>query len=95
MKVDHAKVADWMRENWKDESTCPVCGTNDWRIGDDVIEMGPVQSFRTTGMVYPLIALFCARCGYTILFNAIIGGVVDSVKATGIDPNPVAEKKEG
>jgi len=98
VKVDYVKVADWIRENWKASMKCPVCETNDWRIGEDVVEIRPFigHSVETVGNVYPFVQLFCSKCGYVIFFNAVISGIVDPksfIKAGS--GAPLKNKKEG
>ncbi|MCM6761407.1 zinc ribbon domain-containing protein [Rathayibacter sp. ZW T2_19] len=67
----------WMSENWTQSKNCPICGTNDWEVGP-VVEM---REFQDGGMFLgaPLVPVFtvqCTKCGYVMLINALVSGVV-------------------
>ncbi len=55
---------------------CPVCGDNNWQVSQHFVspvvvspESGQVS---LQGAVYPQILLTSAKCGYTMLFNAVM-----------------------
>jgi predicted nucleic-acid-binding Zn-ribbon protein len=73
MQVDYLKAIDWIRQNWHKPTHCPICGSDNWAIGDQIVEMRSL--FR--GSVYPHFFVYCKKCAYTIFFNAVIAGLVD------------------
>ena len=71
-------LQDWLNKNFKDKK-CPDCGNDKWLIPDTFLELRPFTGgglMVGTGPIYPYIALSCASCGYTLLFNAVIAGLV-------------------
>ena len=96
MKVDHVRVADWMRENWKTNTKCPICGTDAWNIGEDVIEIREFTGHYvgTGGNIYPYVQLSCTKCGYTLFFNALIAGIVDPESFVRTGLGTVLQKKK-
>lgn len=59
---------------------CPVCQTDAWQVGGEIGEMGMSESYGTditmASSAYPLYPIFCTNCGYTLLFSALIAGLV-------------------
>jgi len=68
--------------------SCPLCGQAEWCLSDTVIQ---VEAFKGTGRsrrpananprscpdpLMPLVPLACGRCGCTLLFNAVLTGIV-------------------
>jgi hypothetical protein len=64
---------------WK-HGACPVCESDSWQVGGDIGELPTSDMYATdlvaAGSVYPLYPIFCTTCGYTLLFNAHIAGLV-------------------
>lgn len=73
MQVDYLKAMDWIRKNWTKPTECPICGSDNWGIGDQIVEMRPSH---LGDRVYPQFFVFCQKCAYTIFFNAVIAGLV-------------------
>ena len=71
-------------------SVCPICHTQNWSIGDDLVKI-PLQPDAAVmalgGPAYPLIPLVCSRCGNTHLLNVLVLGVGDLF---GLKPEFVA-----
>jgi hypothetical protein len=65
---------------WKGERNCPICSNpTTWNIGG-IVE---VREFNEGNLCHgaaitPLAKATCSNCGYVVLFNAILLGVVDS-----------------
>lgn len=97
MIVDRVKVTDWLRENWKGATLCPICAADNWSVGDHVIEIrvfqGKLQHVGG-GNLYPYVQLICGTCGYTIFFNAIIMGLVDPRSYTATLEGAAGKKRE-
>jgi predicted nucleic-acid-binding Zn-ribbon protein len=83
MKVDHTKAIDWIRNNWIKPTACPICGSDNWGIGDEIIE---VRSSSPESPIYPQFFVYCQKCGHTIFFNAVIAGLVE------LKPKPIPPK---
>jgi hypothetical protein len=87
--IDRGKVTEWLNEKWRGSKKCMICGENDWSIGDTASRLGPY--YHVGGMVmgggpiYPLIVVTCINCGYTMLFNGIVMGLVPGEALPKID----------
>lgn len=76
---DKAKVVSWLNEKAK-SAHCPVCGVNDWTVGDDLLN-GMVFSggnLIVGGPAYPMAFIVCNNCAYTRQFMAIPIGLLPS-----------------
>jgi hypothetical protein len=65
---------------WKGNRECPICiSRTTWAISTlvEVREFNEGNHCPGAGIT-PLIQVECNNCGYTVLFNAIAIGVVDS-----------------
>jgi predicted nucleic-acid-binding Zn-ribbon protein len=72
-------VKSWIEGKWTQESAdCPICGRNDWNIGEHVAEMPALGKTMVAAKraTYPHVALVCLNCGHTLLFNAVVIGIV-------------------
>ena len=77
-RVDMDQAKAWIDEHWTGQKTCPICNSTGWFMGDvvgEVREMHPNNLI--SGSFYPLIVISCRTCGYTLLFNAMVGGLVE------------------
>lgn len=79
-KLDVQKAMDWLDKHWRGSRICPVCQNNSWGISDEVVEMRPFRggSLIVGGSIYPLFTVTCDTCGHTLLFNALVAGLVKS-----------------
>jgi predicted nucleic-acid-binding Zn-ribbon protein len=77
-KVRAEDVVQWIKEHWRGAKVCPICGSNDWRVNADVVALLRVEEEGTVlgGATYPLVLMTCGVCGYTLMFNALIAGLV-------------------
>ena len=55
---------------------CPVCGVNDWFLGNHVIH-APIENTFTTGTVYPQVFISCNNCAFIRNFMAVQVGIVE------------------
>ena len=77
-KVDIDKAIAWIDEHWIGQKACPICENTGWFVGDVAGEMREMRPNNLiSGPRYPLIVISCSTCGYTLLFNAIVGGLVE------------------
>lgn len=78
MKIDYAKATDWFRNKWKGTTACPICQSDQWQIGEELLEIRQFHGgvFSTGGNIYPFIQVICKTCGYTMFFSAVIAGIV-------------------
>jgi len=82
------QLVTWLDLRWG-AAACPFHGTTKWQVGDSLIGTTGFSpgGLRLGGPTYPLIAVTCLTCGYTVLVNALVAGVI---------PRPAAsEVKEG
>ncbi len=79
---DIEKALRWIEDNWVGQKACAICGNTGWFMGDAVGEMRQITPksrwIPTSGSTYPLIVLSCETCGYTLLFNAIVLGLMEA-----------------
>ena len=56
---------------------CIVCGQDEWSV-TEVVELRPYTGggLAVGGPVYPVFQTICTTCGHTLLFNAVIAGVL-------------------
>lgn len=78
--VDIEKAMAWIDEHWKGKKACPICENTKWLVGDAAGEVRamPENARLVSGSKYPLVLVTCQVCGYTLLFNAIVIGLVES-----------------
>ena len=77
---------------------CPVCGTKEWNVVDDMVRLTLQPNPRgvtPTGSSLPLIALICLNCGNTQVLNVFILGVGDILGIkSGIPATPEGGGKD-
>jgi hypothetical protein len=64
---------------WKAPHNCPVCGDQNWIIGDHLVQpvtLGASRSIMLAGTGYPQVMLISSKCGYTMFLNAVVLGAV-------------------
>ena len=78
VRLDLEKALEWLDVHWKDRR-CAVCGNTSWGVFDEVVEMRAYNEGRTVigGSIFPHLAVVCNTCGNTLLFNAILAGLVE------------------
>lgn len=77
--VEKQKVADFLRARSKGPIVCPICKEANWFIGDHVVwsmGKGEGQAFVRGGQNYPEVMVILNRCGYTMLVNAVMAGIL-------------------
>ena len=83
VKVDAKKVNAWLGEHWKGNRACPICGNSHWGTNEDLVEVRNFHNaHRQIGeeeSVCPLVLIYCETCSYTMLFSAIMLGLVEKV----------------
>lgn len=84
------KATNWVNTRWATKSTCPICATRKWVVGDYLVQVniyGPA-AFIPSAPVFPHAQVFCGTCGYTIFFNAVMIGIAAPYQ----EPPPVLPK---
>ncbi len=80
--VDKLKVAEWLNSHWRPDMvqrSCTVCGVTKWTIAEDfayLSTLGSGGAIQIGGRHFPLVILTCSNCGNTLLFNAIVMGLL-------------------
>ena len=77
--VDPRGLVRWIEKHWKGEGRCPVCAENDrWQPGDHVVELRRYRPGAATpgAPVQPLVSVTCMNCGHTLIFSAVVLGLV-------------------
>jgi len=77
-KIDVQKIVDWLNRQWQGPKVCPICKNNNWSISEKLLELREFHGggLVVGGPVYPLISITCKVCGHTLLFNAIVAGLL-------------------
>ena len=67
----------WLNEKWT-QKDCPFHGPTNWDLRAAPGEVATVDGSDLTpgAAVYPFLMATCTICGYTVLVNALIAGVV-------------------
>jgi predicted nucleic-acid-binding Zn-ribbon protein len=74
---ERTKLQEWLDKKWTEKAKCPICGTDDWALGEIVGALPEATSRFVAGPQYPLAAVFCNTCGYARFFNALVAQVVE------------------
>ena len=80
---DKQKVINWLQSKGQDPA-CPFCGVRQWVIADHLVQpvtVGGGGSLQLGGAGYPQVMLISPPCGYTVLINAVIAGVLPGNRA--------------
>lgn len=56
---------------------CPICGKNDWILGDSIAEISLGRDENGL-VVFPVVLLSCKNCGNVQIFNAFKLGIAQS-----------------
>src|SRR2546430_7505413 len=65
-----------LNRQWTNQA-CPFHGPTKWEVGQVIMTL-PYSGGGVIvgGPTYPLLVVTCVNCGYTVLVNAIVAGVV-------------------
>lgn len=76
----HKKATDFVTSNWKPPAHCPVCRNNKWTISREIYELRQFHggSLVVGGGIAPLLPVTCEVCGHTVLFNALVAGIIEN-----------------
>ena len=76
-----AKLIKKLEEVWPPPRTCSSCSKQNWSITDRIMEL---REFNQGSMVLggdqtliPTVVASCNSCGNTVVFNAILLGLID------------------
>lgn len=78
----------WIDAKWE-FGECPVCHENAYQVGVDVCEIRPLGG--TSMGTYPVVPVNCVNCGFTVLINAVVAGVLG---ANGASEEPLPSELE-
>lgn len=75
---DQERVVSWLQARWGVTPECPFHGRTSWQIGETLVQTVQYSpsGFLVGGLVYPLIVVTCSTCGFTVLVNAVLAGIV-------------------
>jgi hypothetical protein len=68
------QIQEWIAAHWT-RSECPFHGPTRWQLGKLPAEAPSGATLDGRGQAYPLIAIICRTCGYTVFLNSVIVGV--------------------
>lgn len=71
------KVQQLINSKWKSK-VCPMCHVNNWDGSEDVFQLMQFSKggLSVGGPVVPVLPITCSSCGYTVLINAMVAGIV-------------------
>ena len=74
------KFLSELNSKWTQSKRCPICSNNNWTISPD-----PNQLMRFSGgnlivggAIIPVVVVTCTNCGYTLLFNPLVLGALET-----------------
>lgn len=68
--IQKQKFLAWLAAQVPKRPPCPLCGANNWDVGEVVDTQG------MSGIIAPMAQLVCQQCAYIVLFDARKAGVV-------------------
>ena len=76
--LDKEKLESWLNQKWVGPKICPICGKNNWAIGDRLMEMREFRwgAIMYQGQSFPVATVVCTECGNTILINAMVADLL-------------------
>jgi len=78
-------VENELDKNWVNKK-CPLCGDETWSFTDRVLELREFQqgslSFGGDSVLFPVIAVTCQKCTYTIFLSAVKLGLFKNEEKT-------------
>ncbi len=71
-------VLSFLIEKWG-KKECPMCGKGPWQVQDKVFQLSEYRmgQYVVGGPLIPVTPVTCTNCGYTVLVNSIICGIVE------------------
>ena len=90
---DQQKTLKWLKGRWTSLGACPLCGSNNWWISEEILRIPIHQEYPTEApdACYPFIGIGCRSCGYFFLVSAAVCGALDP--SGGEPPELVPVKK--
>jgi hypothetical protein len=77
-ELDQEKARRKFAEFWKEPVICPVCKTDDWTFGEQLVHLFHLSELESdTIWTITAIPVFCTTCGYIMQFNAKKLGLED------------------
>ncbi len=77
-KFDDQIVISHLQNKWGSQHPCTMCGKGPWNVHESTYQLTEYNEGNLVigGPVIPVIPVICGNCGYTVLVNAILAGVV-------------------
>lgn len=79
-KEEIAKALAWLGQRHK--LACSVCGQRSWTLAEHLVQpvtLGTGLSVMLGGIGYPQVMRTCMSCGHSVMFNAVVMGIVPYV----------------
>lgn len=88
-----AHAQRWMADRWK-ERACPVCGSANMGLESYIVRTDVLMPLPTmVGPQFAFLAMTCASCAYTALFNAAL--ILPTFKPAELSQAESQEVKRG
>jgi len=75
---EKTEILLWLEKHWPDPKVCPICGHDEWTLGDHLVTLFVWSSgaLLAGSVAYPQAVVTCDTCCYTRLFNALLMGII-------------------
>jgi hypothetical protein len=77
---EYAAAQEWVKTKWTN-SLCPFHGVTGWSLGTYIAQASVMTdkpgAVAPRDPVYPLVVVFCTKCGYCVFLNAVLLGIVN------------------
>lgn len=87
-EVERDQIQRALKRSGVTSRACAMCGTSSWILADGWVFLSLTDNFNgleVGGPGLPCVALSCAKCGDTHLFNALVLGLRELVdRASGV-----------
>ena len=86
------KIMAFIRSKWSPAFSCPCCGNKNWTAAPKIFQImeyvpggGLVLGGSTS--VFPIVALNCTNCGFSLFINALTAGAFEENKTEKTTPS--------
>lgn len=80
VKINEQKFMNFLNSKWRNK-VCPLCNNNNWSVSNTVFELREFNNGNLilggNNAIFPVMAVSCTNCGYSVMINAITSGAID------------------
>lgn len=77
-KAASEKLIQFLNEKWGGRP-CPMCSKGPWEVQGKIFQLNEFSQGNLVlgGPILPVVPVSCTNCGYTVLVNALLTGVLE------------------